>query len=294
MEQKRLFIIGFPKCGTSSLFDVLAKHEAIASSSKKEPHFFMDRNEVLNFQGKGDDVWQKMVVTSEEKYNQLFSTSPKTEYLMEGSTNYIYSTHALENIRKKFSEVKIIVCLRDPVMRAFSAWMHLKAGERENLTFYEALQNENIRINDNYEYLWRYKMGGQYEKWISQLLNIFDEADILFINSKEMVNQNEIKKKCFDFLSLHTNEGNVIANHTTSRNEGGFIKNQFIHNLQISNSSLMKFVKGCMPISLKNKLRRVNYEKPQISKQEREYLERYFNKTYVDIEKMIGINFRSE
>ena len=40
MTKPNLFIVGAPKCGTSSMYDYLAQHPDIYMSERKEPRFF--------------------------------------------------------------------------------------------------------------------------------------------------------------------------------------------------------------------------------------------------------------
>jgi len=57
-----LFIVGAPKCGTSSLFDWLIQHPDVRGSSIKEPFFFTDTTHPLsrrpNFANDGLDAFE--------------------------------------------------------------------------------------------------------------------------------------------------------------------------------------------------------------------------------------------
>ena len=52
MNTPNFFILGAPKCGTTSLHNYLNQHPDIYMSYKKEPHYFC-YNEI-NFNGPGD------------------------------------------------------------------------------------------------------------------------------------------------------------------------------------------------------------------------------------------------
>jgi len=103
-------IIGAQKCGTSSLHAYLEQHSEIEGSIPKEIHFF-DR-----------DIYLGKKLNS---YRRHF-LSGTNHLCFESSPSYLYAPGAAQNIYKYYPEIKLIVILRDPVKRAFSAWNHYK------------------------------------------------------------------------------------------------------------------------------------------------------------------------
>ncbi|WP_084318806.1 sulfotransferase family protein [Deferrisoma camini] len=108
MRKPSLFIIGAPKCGTTSLSRYLGSHERIYISDPKEPFYF---NTDLQYRG----------VVSEKDYLKLFmKTQDSVEILGEASTSYLYSKEAVPNIIKFNPDAKFIVMVRNPVDMAYS------------------------------------------------------------------------------------------------------------------------------------------------------------------------------
>ena len=103
-----IFIIGAPKCGTTTLFDWLSQHPHICPASIKEPHFFScDLNHGPNL--------------SMQEYLSLFTkTSPAQKHGLEGSVWYLFSTTAIPNILYEFPTARFIALFRDPVDMALS------------------------------------------------------------------------------------------------------------------------------------------------------------------------------
>ena len=127
-----LIIIGAPKCGTTSLFNYLGQHNDIYLSKIKEPHFLVNK--------KIGRKRLKSLITSLKDYHNLFDSEDIYKYKLEASALYLFYADEFVKNAKKFLEkdVKIIVCLRNPVERSYSAYNHLK---RYNI--YENLLSHN-------------------------------------------------------------------------------------------------------------------------------------------------------
>ena len=116
-----LFIIGAPKCGTSSMIHYLSKHPQIFVSKVKEPHYFnKDSGHRYYFE--------------EKDYLNLFSEANESHsYLCEGSVWYMYSEVAIEEILRFNPNAKFIIMLRNPVSMFFSLHQELLFGGSEDI-----------------------------------------------------------------------------------------------------------------------------------------------------------------
>lgn len=102
MKKKvNLFIIGAPKCGTTSLYSYLAQHEKISGGKAKEPHYF--NSDFPNFR------WFHSL--SEYENNYLLNNS--SDYYIDSSVMYLYSNNAIENIYNYNPNAKIIIMVRE-------------------------------------------------------------------------------------------------------------------------------------------------------------------------------------
>ncbi|RME13963.1 MAG: sulfotransferase [Ardenticatenia bacterium] len=105
MKRPSFFIIGAPKCGTTSLARWLGEHPNIYMSPIKEPNFF-------NEEGPN-------AVSSLEQYEALFAKANETHLAVgEASTHYLFSRTAVPNILAYAPEARFIVCVRNPVEMA--------------------------------------------------------------------------------------------------------------------------------------------------------------------------------
>lgn len=108
MRKPNFFIIGAPKCGTTSLARWLREHPKIYMSPWKEPRYF-DRDLRTRFRIK------------EREYFALFKRATD-EHLAVGEATvwYLYSQEAVPNIEREIPGARYIVMIRNPVEMAYS------------------------------------------------------------------------------------------------------------------------------------------------------------------------------
>jgi len=105
MKKPDFFILGAPKCGTTSLAAWLAEHPDIYMSPEKEPHFF--------------NTDHKRYLNSLEGYERLFEgASDRHAAVGEASVWYLSSEDAVANILAYNPAARFIVMLRNPVEMA--------------------------------------------------------------------------------------------------------------------------------------------------------------------------------
>jgi Sulfotransferase domain len=132
LRRPNFFIIGAPKCGTTSLSVWLSEHPKIFMSPIKEPHFFNT-----------DD---RQAVTTLDQYEALFRDATEEHIAVgEASVWYLSSAEAVPAIVRYQPEAKFIVMVRNPIEMAPA--MHgemLRAGLEYEQRFSRAwnLQDE--------------------------------------------------------------------------------------------------------------------------------------------------------
>jgi hypothetical protein len=107
MRVPNLFILGAPKCGTTSLAQWLSDHPNIFFPKVKEPFFF------------SKDVYQK--IKNWKDYENLFKgVSPSHRIIGEASTHYLFSDVTVPSIEDHYSDPSYIVMIRNPIEMAYS------------------------------------------------------------------------------------------------------------------------------------------------------------------------------
>jgi hypothetical protein len=124
-----LLIAGVPKAGTGSLFAYLAQHVDVCASSRKEIGYFTPLREP------GREL------APVETYEGYFSSCGDERYAMEATPSYSFGGERVrEAIRRLLGRPRIIIVLREPVDRLWSAY-----------TFQRSLGNlPGIRSFDEY------------------------------------------------------------------------------------------------------------------------------------------------
>ncbi|WP_227271330.1 sulfotransferase family protein [Roseobacter weihaiensis] len=141
------FIIGgAPKCGTTSLHQILDQHPE-AWVAKNELYFFdvddpIAHGDFLEMDG-SDLSWRDPRDPAvRDFYENRFAEAPQGCLIGEDTTTYLMSDVAAFRIQATDPKVKVIFMLRDPVKRAFSQYWHLLRSGRTCQSFEKALSNE--------------------------------------------------------------------------------------------------------------------------------------------------------
>ena len=121
MTRRYVIIIGAMKSGTTTLFDLLAEHAAIAPASYKEPGFFAF-----------DAEWNKGF----DWFDTLFDFDPDTHvYRLEASTDYTKAPFVTGVWARMTAnpdvEVKLLYIMRHPIRRIESHARHVQVARRE-------------------------------------------------------------------------------------------------------------------------------------------------------------------
>ena len=173
MTMPNFFIIGNGKSGTTSLYHYLKQHPEIYMSPRKEPHFFSFEGEAPDFKGRGDERINDGAITRLEDYRALFAGVTDETAIGEASQSYLGPPKAPYRIRDYVPEAKFIAVLRNPVDRAYSAYMTLLRDGREWLDFATALRAEEARARANWHGIWRYRHGGFYCSRLRRYYELF-------------------------------------------------------------------------------------------------------------------------
>lgn len=105
-----LFIVGAQKCGTTSLASYLTQHPDVQRGREKELRYYSN-----------EDRYSKGIRSYMREFpGRWIGTSETQTY--DATPEYLYLPFVPERIHKDFPDAKIIVMLRDPIARAYSAW----------------------------------------------------------------------------------------------------------------------------------------------------------------------------
>ncbi len=127
------FIVGAPKCGTTSLANWVNDHPQVAVARIKEPHYF------------NTDMTNR-TITSQPAYQDLFAHATEQQQTLEASTWYLYSPVAIPAILSQNPSARIVVAIRNPIDMCLSLYRHNRRFFHEDAeTFDEAWKLEESR-----------------------------------------------------------------------------------------------------------------------------------------------------
>ena len=217
------YLIGFAKCGTSSLYEYLIQHPSISPAATKEIHFF-DRHF-----GRGIN-WYKNNFPFKFQRN-LLTLNKKNFLTGEATPRYIEHPFAPNRIKSFTPNAKFIILVRNPVDRAYSHWNMNVRGKVEPLSFEDALNEEENRTKNEYKkmiddpdyysrsyYRYSYLERGMYVKKIKNWMKIFPKENFIVIKSEDFFsNPSSSYNQILDFFELHSWELSEYKQHRVGK-----------------------------------------------------------------------------
>jgi hypothetical protein len=189
--QPAFIMIGAQRCGTTSLSRALMAHPQVARAVFRKSVNYFDTNYHRGAR------WYRGHFPLAEIARRT-SEGQGEPAAFEASGYYIYHPFAIERMARELPEVKLVVMLRDPVERAFSAYKHECARGYEWETFENALELEDERLVGEIDRMRRYptyesfphrhhsyRHRGQYADQLDRVYRHFSRSQVHIIQSEE-------------------------------------------------------------------------------------------------------------
>ena len=200
-------IVGAQKAGTTALSTYLGEHHKIYIPPCKEVHFFDDESQ---------DWKNKSSVRS--NYHANFPSIDSLPNTLNGEATPIYSywAPAMQRIWSYNPAIKLILCLRNPIDRAYSHWaMEVKRGW-DHLDFKQAIEHEEERCRDALPHqhrVYSYISRGFYSEQIRRMWNFFPRKQTLILQQQELSqNANSTLRKVHQFLGVEHQPSISVVN----------------------------------------------------------------------------------
>jgi hypothetical protein len=190
-------IVGTQKGGTTSLHVYLKEHpQVLASTGPKELHFF-------------NMYYHKGVAWYLSHFPWRMQARGKL--IFEATPDYIAHDIVPKRISKDLGRPKLILTLREPAERAYSAWKMwqsfldhpTKQNKADTRSFATAVQEELSSPNRQSDLRYHYVSMGCYAEHIENFLQYFHRDDLLVLDYQEMSsNLHGFLKQICDFLGI--------------------------------------------------------------------------------------------
>jgi hypothetical protein len=277
--------IGAPKAGTTWVFEALNKHPQIYMPPAKELHFFADYN----------------IGTSIEEYTSYFEkVNPRMHQAIgEISATYLTSVHAPERIKNLIPNVKLLICVRNPIDQVYSLYWHmlrqnfnLSQKDKIPTSFEEAIEKYEQTLLSQALYF------TNIQKW----LNHFDKSQLKIIFFDDIIAEPQgVISDLFQFLEVDPEASYDLPKNNFSTRQGvspknttyhqiykslyGFANKQIYHQLKkmigMKNATMLKDY-----LNIRFVLEKLFFDKgyPKMKLETREYLKGYYREEVHNLE----------
>lgn len=248
-----MYIVGAPKCGTTSLAMYLSQHPKVHLSSPKEPHFF------------ADDLGAKKGwrVESKPEYLECFEASGTFgDRYLDASTWYLHSPNAASNIHRASPDARVVVMMRNPIRMSFSMFEHnLRMGNESQLDIMEAMKLEKVRKlgrhvprSAPFVHCLLYSEIGNFVPGLRRYFNVFGRDKVLVILFERFVDDpKHWTEKACEFFSIAPPPAHI---QYVAHNRSTEIRN--LRSLRFAKSyALVKATKKVLPKNYYSALRRL-------------------------------------
>lgn len=297
-EQKNkpnFLIVGAAKSGTTSLYHYLSNHPQVyMSTPNKEPKYFIWKK-FVNLKTDNpihDEFIQNSTICNQDEYLNLFHQAGEAKAIGEGSVMYLYYYQmAIQNIKKELGDIKIIIMLRNPVERAYSAYTHLVRDHSEFNSFDKALAIEEDRITQNYAPLYHYRKVGLYYEQVKAYMENFSNVKVIifddFIKSTE-----KNMKEIYDFLEIDSDF--IPNNYKKIYNKSGIPNNKWLHSIITKPNLIKDGLKIIIPNKMIKKVienvKDRNLKRVKMSKATEKELLNYYESDVIKLQALINQN----
>jgi hypothetical protein len=293
-RRPNLFIVGAQKSGTTTLAFMLDTHPDIFMCRPKEPGYLAFETAGYTFQNGYGEIaaaadW---VVRDREAYLALFAAAPPgARYRGEASTWYLSEQGTAERIRSFSDDARIIVILRHPAERAYSAWCHARRDREEPCAnFAAALAAEAQRLSP--AHLLRYREMGLYARQLRAYLEQFGAERVLILRYDELRDDPDgLWRRCLAFLDL---DDGLPAPAAHRQNRSGMPRSRLLHRLlkhQGFKERMRRWLPGSLAARAKVRADRLNLRQfPPMPAQQREELIEFFTPEVRELEGLTGLD----
>ena len=283
------FIAGVSRSGTTSLYHYMSQHPLIDFPELKEPRYFSHGSVALPQKGPGDYTVDQKLVATWDDYCAIYEGLENT-FIGDASSEYLYNYKSvIPETLKRLGDIPIILMLRNPVDRSYSAYNNLVRDGRETLPFEQALEKEEERKEANFDEMWHYTSVSKYSKSVDAFKANFSKVKVL-IFEEFIENPEKYVAEIFDFMGAPQLER---VNTAITYSKSGKPKSKLITLLFGRNSSLGNTIRNIV-FSI---LGRTNVERlgkylisvnKELSKDIRIRLFEYFASDIEELEKVLG------
>jgi hypothetical protein len=292
MPAPSFFIVGAPKCGTTSLNDYLRQHPAIFIPERKELHHF------------GSDLqFAKTARPTREEYLARFSATQPGQIAGEASVWYLFSQLAAHEIHEFCPSAKIIIMLRNPADMMYSLHSQYLFESNEDLADFAAAlaaeedrsQGRRLPADSNYREGLLYRRVARFAEQVGRYLQVFPREQVHIIDFDDFSRDTpRVFAEVLEFLGVDSS----FRCEFEVRNPNKQIHNKPLHNFLNNPGTFAILLGRLIPKSLRrsfiSRLKKANSTaapRPALSSELRAQLNREFTPELQRLGELAGRDF---
>lgn len=259
----------------------IGMHPDVITHDRLEFAFFVDRDEFAD--------------GFETIYNKYFSRQDSGKKLLIKNVGIIYYEDAIKRLHEHNPAAKLLVVLRNPVERAYSAYQYAKmmGFERSN-SFEEAIKQDLPSIRDQIirgtvDYLGR----GLYEKQLAIVYKYYPKDQVKVLLQEDLQRDPMITlKDCFGFCGL---DDSFVPDFSKKFNESGRARFPLVMQVLKRTRALRKRISAVVPSGFRKRIlsgiesiNREDFKAEPMEAATRRFLESYFEEPNNRLGQMLG------
>ena len=293
MIKPNFLIVGASKCGTTALYYYLKQHPEISFPKIKEPKYFSSIFKKFPHKGIGDSSVDRYAVRDYKSYQNLFRDINNTRIGEASPDTLYYHKETAKKIKELLGDIPIIITLRDPAKRAFSAYMYLKRDSREKLSFNEALDSEEHRRSNNWDFIWHYKNCGLYFDQVKTFFNEFSQVKV-FLQEDLQKRPESVLSDLYKFLGVNPEfKTDFSVRHNESGVPNNAVSKFLLSRDNIFSTTIREIMKLIIPRKILEKVASKSLKKETMSNDEYQALKSFFYDDICNLEKLINADLSS-
>lgn len=278
-------IIGAQKAGTTSLKEYLGEHPALKTHLHKEFSYFFD-----------DDDYSGGYAKALKKY---FPDATPAQQLIAKNAGLYTSEEGLKRLYNHNPECQVVILLRNPVQRTYSAFLMEKNYGHIDIPFQD--MRAIIEKADSNDWRYSFLVGmSLYDHHLEMIYRYFPQKQVTIIRYEDL--NSKPVKVCRDiFVKLGVDAGftpNTAVRHNVTHKTRSEKMGRMITNLLRNNNRIKKIARLILPGSTDYKagelLRKANLTKARhepIDSEMAVFLKEYYKPHNERLTKLTGMDF---
>jgi len=288
-------VAGAGRSGTTGLVEGLRTHPQVFVTQPKEPHYFALHGQPAVFAGPGDAATiNRVAVTDTDSYLGLFPTEHDGLALGDGSVSTLYyAERAVDEIRRINPEMRVVLILREPVERAYSSYLYMRARGFEPCEDpLEALADEPRRRADNWHHLWHYEAMSHYSADVATLQQGLGREQVgVWFHDDLVADYAGTVSSVLRFLDLPADPGEGVG--VPRVNVSGTPRLPLVQRTIVAatrNELLRRTVKRTTSFRFRERIRRSSLRPSSVPSQVRDHFDGVFSADLANLRTVLGDN----